>query len=88
MHTANGLIALPKNTLGEEFGCHMRHLLFKEMSAFNAKFIAWLAWYHRERPHYAHKQLSPNPVFTKTTKVRKWVGICMILKIKVIIFEN
>ncbi len=29
------------------------------MPAFNAKFIAWLAWYHRERPHYALKQLSP-----------------------------
>ncbi len=47
------------NTLGEEFGCHMRHLLFKDLPAFNAKLIEWLAWYHRERPRYAHKQLSP-----------------------------
>ena len=47
------------NTLGEEFGCHMRHLLFKNMPVFNAKLIEWLAWYHLERLHYALKQLSP-----------------------------
>ena len=68
MHTVNDSIALLKNTLGEEFGCHMRHLLFKDLPAFNAKLIAWLTWYHLERPHYALKQLSPIQFLQKQQK--------------------
>ncbi len=57
-------------TLWEEFGCHMRHLLVKDMPAFNAKLIEWLAWYNLERPHYALKQLSPIQFLQKQQKSR------------------